>query len=258
MRTFLVVFIVSSLLTGSVFATEESFTKAHELFTQFWNDALQTTKSDAKGRELTRKQAIDLPAKLEEPLTHGILAYLNDTQHPSATNLKSTIAKVLTAPMMGNQTAEGVADVVATKDNGTFFVVYTTNYCIVCSKTWLGEFRRRDGQIVLQSSTRDVASDETVHLALLPSNSSSPVILLYGVHLGDAHNRFNAEALSSDGGLHTVWSKMNLPQGQLLINVNQLILTYESALTPPFEEKREIYQIAGTELKLIHQSVDHR
>lgn len=250
MRLSTITIVVLLILSSNTYA-QDNIGRAHELFTQFWSNALHTNKNDTAEKEQTRKRAIELPREMEDPLTHGILDYLNGAQHPSASVLQASLAKALTAPMMGDQTAEGVADVVSTIDKNAYFVAYGVNYCITCSSTWFGEFTRKNGGFILNSYTREAGADQTVHVALIAPGTTPEIVLLYGVHLGDAHNRLNVRAYKFDANqLRLIWSLLDQPEGVIAIHERQITITSFTTLTPPFYQRQQVFDVTEDQVKL--------
>jgi hypothetical protein len=242
---------IKALLVALIFTTavnpqlrgEDTLGTAHHIFEDFWNDAMETEKTDTNSRETVRQRAAGLAEAVQPLLTAGILEYLNNAAQPSSTALKQKLSEALTAPTVKGRTAEGVADVISSQSGDTFVVVYTVNYCIACSKAWLGEFARQNGKFVLKFSIQNLASDQMVYLARLPVPSEKLTFLLYGVHLGDSHNRLNVQAFTVDETIRLIWSKLDLPQGQISINNSTVTLTYLSSLIPPWNERSEDYAV---------------
>lgn len=224
---------------------QTEFDQAHQLFSKFWTTAMSIQKTDIDGRAKIRKAAKDLPSEMQPLMYNGILSYLNSQgSHPSD-KLKDRLSQVLTPPSFGGVVAEGIADTASNDNERIVVVAYAVNYCIVCSRTWLGIFVRTNGKFHLAASADDASLDQTVHVALF-SSARVPTVLLYGVHLGDAHNRLDAQALrpAGNGKFHVIWSRVDEPQGRLHVDHSVIEITHTLSLNPSSEEKTDSYKVS--------------
>jgi hypothetical protein len=228
---------------------QNDFAKAQDTITRFWTDASQWGRSsDPQELEDRHQRAIALPELVQGQLTSGIIAYLNETPDSSAEALKAKLARALTPPTLGNQTIDNAVDVIVANSGDSVYVAYDVTYCASCSRSWLGEFSRGGGVFHLQAVSRSPSQDTSVHLALLGSSSSNPVLVLYGLHWGDPHNRSEVKVFSMDGKLQELWSKSELWQGNVSIDGDELKLVFLSDFTSDAQEITETYELRSNQL----------
>ncbi len=234
---------------------QNGFNQAHEMFTTYWNETLHAKKNDSAETEMLRKRASDLPAQLETLLTKAVFDYLSSTVSPSPEALKNDLSRALTAPMGEGQPAEGVADAVSVDHGKAFFVAYGVGTCASCSKIWFGKFVSRRGKFTLQSSTDSEAANQMVHLALIRADHSSAVVL-YGVHLGDPHNRLDLRLYNPESTeLKPIWSLLDQPEGKASFQGLTIRIESDSSLTGPALRQSQSFLFSGTQVKLIQKSV---
>jgi len=234
------------------------FQRAHTAFTSYWFKTLQARPNDVTGRERVHDSGLRLHEQVVNRLTPAILDYLNSPRRFSLSDLKERLSRVLTAPTMGNVTAKGVADAVSVNNGKTVFVAYTVDYCIVCSKAWLGKFVFQDGKFDLQWSTDSVAAGHAVHLVLV-GNGSSTAIALYGVQWGDPHNHLGLWMFSSEASEpEPIWS-LYRPEGDVSFAGNKIVVSSDTEPTqfggPPDFRQREIFQLSDNHVELIRRSI---
>lgn len=232
---------------------QDDFARAHDAVSRFYSDATRTGLN-ANEKQNLRQRGPDLSDFVDGWLTNGMLSYLNGTPRPSPEELKVKLAKALTPPTLGTGIVENSADVVSVGNGHHFYVVYDVNYCASCSNSWLGEFSRRNGKFYLQSVVKNPLINTTVHLAWL-SNSSYSMLVLYGLHWGDAHNHVDVKAFSTDGRFRELWLRMDLAQGQVSTNKNEITIAFLSTSTPEGAQIKEMYSLKGNELRMAHRSI---
>ncbi len=139
---------------------------------------------------------------------------------------------------------------------------YVVAYALTCgatfSRSWIGLFGPPpDGtSFGLLASAENTLPNKTVALVgLRPGVGGRLTFLAYGINWGDAHNRLTLIAYCYTGKrLNPVWSRADLPEGQLKVDGAKIELTYlSSPLGPGQSSVRSVTQTyrltpAGIEL----------
>lgn len=128
----------------------------------------------------------------------------------------------------------------------------------VYSRSWIGIFgpSAHDGRYRMVASEQDTLPDKTIALALLPRDGHGELrFLAYGINWGDAHNRLTAIAyVLNDRILRPIWSRTQLPEGQLRVQGGTIQISFlSSALGPGYGGVRsvaETYRVTPTGIKL--------
>jgi hypothetical protein len=235
---------------------QQEFQAAHEKITGFFLEA-QPTRDPAR-REQISKDASALPGTVIPLITSGLLRNFNAKPAMSVDRMTLELAEALaapTAPIMNASGAEGVASIVATRDSQLCAVAYDVSTCAACSTSWLGIFRRRRDKWVIAAHIVDPVTNDTVHAAWI-GEGKPPLLLLYGIHWGDAHNRLDVRVYTlSSGTIREVSSLLDQPEGEIAIRNTKITISSDTALTSPRFRQQQTFVLSGTHLKLLHRTV---
>ncbi len=231
------------------------FDSAHAIFAEYWADASAAAKTrTALARNQLRQKTTDLPRLLEGPINQGIIDYLNQSGTKSPNELKVLLAKALTPPNINDGPIQNSVDVVALMDGDVYIVTYDINYCAACSTSWIGVFRHNsNGKFLLIDHVENPGQNQTVHLGILHSELMTMVVF-YGTNWGDAHNRLNVRVYSIQNQLRQIWERLDLPQGQISLSGDRLVLSFLSSLTPPWDTITETYLLKNQTISLSSQT----
>lgn len=244
------------LQSPSLSQAQAEFQAAHAKLVHYFAQ-LKGSGEDTRQRVAVAKEASGLPATLASLVTRGILERLNTNEMmASPSELMTIIATALAPPGVqvdNSQDAAAIASVVSYPDSNRIAVAYNISLCAACSSSWVGLFERMDNRWLLKRQLDNPAPNESVHLAVTGSRAQ-PLLLLYGTHWGDAHNRLDVRLYSIKEGFVQVWSQLDLVEGTLSISGNQLELTSWTALRSPCQEKTQVYRISDSKPKLLKTS----
>ena len=239
----------------ALFAQKE-FEDAHNRITMFFQKASVSTE-DPTQRAAIVEEANQLPGVVTPLIVNGVLKELALDPSVSSDNLTMKIAQGLATPnhpMETLQDADGVVSVVRSQKSKTIAIAFDVITCASCTKSWVGVFDCRDGIWVVASHLADPPANDAVHLAQIDSKSED-LVLLCGIHWGDAHNRLDVKLYSvEDGKLLPVWSQIDLIQGTIGIHGNEIDLTSWTSFTQPCKEKRQAFRIVDHQPKLLKTS----
>jgi hypothetical protein len=124
---------------------------------------------------------------------------------------------------------------------------------VSCSHAWIGLLGKKSGRYHILSGLDDSFDGRSLHVTpLAPTEDGQNRFLIYGTNWGDAHSRLTAIAyVVDDAKIRKFWARVDLPQGSVKVADTRISLTFLTALTPPWKEKTEVYQVQpGNEIKL--------
>ncbi|MFB3815951.1 MAG: hypothetical protein ACE14L_17745 [Terriglobales bacterium] len=153
------------------------------------------------------------------------------------------------------------------REGKVYYVVgYSLAGAATYSRSWIGVFGPSvpGGQYRMLSAVDNSLPSKTIALWPKPLQMDDKIVVLaYGVNWGDAHNRLTVIAYSFDGHtLNPIWSRSDLPQGQIKIEGRKIKLTFLSSLLGPgyksVHEIRETYRVTSSGITLEKRSTGVR
>jgi hypothetical protein len=235
--------LVSALFFARILVAQDEFQQAHQKITEFFAETSEPAKDPAMGA-MIRQKAADLPRTVTPLMTAGIIKYLDARQTSSVTDLTISIARSLSAPAMNINTAadaEGLASVVKQTNPEAFIVAYNISTCAACSTSWIGIFQIMNGSWSLAEHLENPMPNNAVHLAWI-DQAQEPMLLLYGIHWGDAHNRLDLHLYSLKDCITEIWSRSDLVEGTIALSGDRITLTSWTEFRQPCQEKHEVIQ----------------
>lgn len=241
---FVAVFVLT-LCASDLFAQKE-FDEAHEKIAAYWNERIPASSDPAKMAKVL-KDFNELPGQLRPLIDSGILSYLNSSHAISPDELTMKIARALAYPYMSVNSladADGNVSVVPLPDQSGYGVAFDIATCASCTTSWVEIAARRDNHWVLTDHLDNPEKDNAVHLAWVGSKAE-PLLALYGIHWGDAHNRLDVRLYSVKPGIKKVWSSTDLFVGEIVIQGSRMTLTDRTAARPPYQIRHQVFEIKG-------------
>jgi len=240
------------VLCASELLAQKEFDAAQEKITDYWNERSPVSKDPVKMAKVL-KDFNELPGQVRPLIDSGILSYLNSSHTISPDELTIKIAKALAYPYMSVNSladADGKVSVISLPHRNGYAIAYDVGTCASCSTSWVRIAARRDDHWVLTDHLDNPVKDNAVHLAWAGSKAD-PLLAIYGMHWGDAHNRLDVRLYSVQNGIKEVWSSLNLYEGEIAIHENRITLTYWTEPRPPYREKVQVFEVAGLLVKLL-------
>jgi hypothetical protein len=225
---------------------QDAFDLASNLMKQ-WSAAQQKKQQQPNDANLNELSQVTTSISQEVPglLRRGTLEFLNSQRAVSPIELKARIASVLANAPSAQYEPEVSVYRVGAGQNGSYLVAYNVIYCASCSRSWIGLIEKRNGRYEVVSEETGSFDGKSLHVApLARSQDGKDRFLVYGTNWGDAHNRLTAVAYAiDDPELEKFWSRTDLVQGSVRATSRQISLTFLTALSPPWAEKTEVYEL---------------
>lgn len=243
-----VVFVLT--LCASDLLAQKEFDEAHGKIAAFWSETSNPRK-DPEQKAKVAKDFNELTGKLRPLIDAGILSYLNSSHAISPDELTIKVAKSLVFPygsVNGLADTDGNVSVVPVPHRNGYAIAYNISTCASCSTSWVRIATRREDHWVMTDHLDNPEKDNAVHLAWVGSKAE-PLLALYGIHWGDAHNRLDVRLYSLKDGFKEIWSALDLPQGTIAIEANQFTLTSWTAMLAPYRVKHQAFQVDGVQIK---------
>jgi len=186
----------------------------------------------------------------------GIASTLNQQPRPSAQELENDLRRVVSPKFAAETQASVFSSHTATRT--LYVVAYGLGAFATSTRSWIGVFGPEgDGKpYSLLASVENTLPDKTIALEPLSHPGAEGVTFLaYGINWGDAHNRLTVIAYSFKGGeLKPMWSRVELPQGQIKVEEGKIKLVFlSSPLGPGYKsvhQVTEIYRIGSSGIRL--------
>lgn len=242
------------MLSAPVHAQAE-FDEAHTLLQQL--SATQQEKRDRDNAARLAELMNSVPQRVQQLLTNGIVDLLNVPAHHSADELYQKLAAALQVAPPDQYRPEAFVYSLRTGHEDAYLIAYNVAYCVSCSRGWLGIVGRIGNHYQVVSSDDNPFPNRTLDAALLwPTAEGKPRLLVHGINWGDAHSRLTITVYAIDQDrLKIIWFLADLPQGKVKVTPTEIIVSYLTALVPPWSEKTETYAILPGEIKL-RQSIE--
>lgn len=255
-RAFASLCLTSTLLILSPVAHSQSeFEKAHDLLDEIAR--LQKQEREKATIEKLAELVNSVPAQVEELLNKGVVDLLNAPGAHSPDEVHQKIATALQIVPPDQYRPEVFVFASALERRPPYFIAYNFGYCAICSRNWIGVVGRVNGRYQILASDDNPFPNHSLTMTWLDSAANGQTrFLVYGTTWGDAHSRLSAAVYTYDGRqLKKSWSLSDLPQGTIKVTPTEIVVSFLTALAPPWTEKTEVYSILPTEIKL-RQSVE--
>ena len=245
-------------LRVSELSAQKEFADAHQKLSEFLGRS-SSRINDPAGRDKYLKELPSLTGAINTQMTSGILSYLNTTTTLSVNKLTLKIARALadhSFPAPGLAQADGEVSIVPVPHQNAYAIAYDIGTCASCTTSWVEIAALRDDHWVITDHLDNPATNDAIHLAWVGPESSL-LLAVYGIHWGDPHNGLDVRLYSVDNGFKQVWSSLNISQGEIAIQGDQMTLKYWTAPTPwadttkPFGKERQVFQVDGQQVKLL-------
>jgi hypothetical protein len=239
--------------TGEV-RSQNALDQAHELLKE-WSQAQQQALRQKPGEaDLKRLRAITSSIAQEVPqlLNKGIMEFLNGPGKHAPDELSAKLTAVLQAFPPDQYVPEVFVFPLASEQQGSYLVAYNVPYCVSCSRAWIGLIGKKGGHYEILSEGGNSFDGKSLHVTPLPpGDDGNARFLVYGTNWGDAHSRLTVTAYSfADNQLKSAWSRKDLPQGAVKVTPTEITLSFLTSLTPPWNEKTEVYAILPESIQL--------
>ncbi|MGA2629123.1 MAG: hypothetical protein ABSG54_02820 [Terriglobia bacterium] len=233
--------------------------RARQMLQQLERDRSEAGKTH---RQFTADEIEQRLIRIQRVVNQGILSLLNQTSPPARGQLEKSLWRMQGIPE--GSTGPGLASVLSNETSGrrVFVVAYTLVGAIAMSRSWIGVFGSDEsgGPFEVLASADNTLPNKTVAVELLGTPRRKGLVLLaYGVNWGDAHNRLTVIAYSFSGRrLEPIWSRADLPQGEVKTEDDKIKLTFlSSPLGPGHKSVHSVTQIyrhtpAGIRLESMH------
>jgi hypothetical protein len=228
------------------------FERAHDLMRQ-WGAAQQAEEQNPsesglrKLREITSSIAQEVP----ELLKKGTVEFLNSSAVASPSEIQEKISATFwdAPPGRGKYDPEVFVFPTGSGQGGCYLVAYNVPYCASCSRAWIGLIGKKGGRYEVLSEEGNSFNGKGVHVVpLARSEDGKDRFLIYGTNWGDAHSRLSMVAYSVDHAkLVKFWARTDLVQGRVEVTSKHISLTFLTALTPPWNERTEVYEVQRSE-----------
>jgi len=250
------VFVVT--LCASDLLAQKEFDEAREKIAAFWGETSKPINDPAQ-REKVTGMASELPGTIKPLIDSGILSYLNETRTVSIDELTLKISAALSYPYETSNTladANNEVSVIPLPDRNGYAIAYDIATCASCSTSWVEIVARRDDRWVFTDHLDNPATDDAIHLGWV-GPETAPLLAVYGIHWGDAHNRLDVRIYSVNDGIMPVWSSLDLSQGEIAIQGDRITLKFWTQPTPwadttkPYREEQQVFEVNNRQVKLL-------
>lgn len=189
-------------------------------------------------------------------VNQGIGSALNRQPRPSGQELQDELRDVVGLGVGPENKASAFSFQTAARK--VYVVAYALGVGPTDSRSWIGVFGcQGEGKPCgLLASVENSLADKTIAVQPL-SHPGEPglTFLAYGINWGDAHNRLTVLAYSlADQKLKAIWSRADLPQGQLKVRDGKIKLDFlSSPLGPGYTSVHavtEVYRLTSAGVRL--------
>jgi hypothetical protein len=255
-RIWLILILMSPALVYALSPAQGDLGRAKQMIQQLENERLEAAKAGATSK-FTATYIDERLAAIGASVNQGLLSELNAPSRPSCEALEGELRAALG---YGSVEDPHVASVTCMPSKGRVYyvVAYALTFGVAYSRSWIGIFAPSvgDGQYQTAASAADSLPSKTVALKPLPIVVGGKLsFLAYGINWSDAHNRLSVIAYSlSKGRLEPIWSRADLPEGDIKLEGTKIKLTLlSSPLGPGYEsvhEISEVYEVSGSGIRL--------
>jgi hypothetical protein len=233
-----------------VLKAQSRFERAHALLEEI--DRLQKQERGKTTVERLTQLVNSAPQQVEQLLNEGLVDLLNTPGAHSPEEVHQQLAAALQVVPPDQYQPEVFVFASALERQPSYFIAYNIGYCAVCSRNWIGVLGLSNGIYKILASDDNPLPDHGLAVSWLGRTvEGSARLIVGGTAWGDAHNRLSVTAYAFDGKhLTKTWSLEDLPQGTIKVTPTEIIVSFLTALVPPWSEKTEIYSILPEQIKL--------
>src|SRR5208282_3825164 len=250
-----VVILCFALFLPAFVYSQSEFETAHALLEKLANDrgSIRATSDRARVEQETKT----VPVEVEHLINEGISNLLNRDAAVSQQNLQQTLRAALQIGSVQPETGQNAFVFASAAKDPSYLIIYNVTYCAACSLSWIGTFVSDAGHYKQEASLQDPIPNQSLSAAPLWISDDVIRVIVYGTTWGDAHSRLNVLAYSFDGRqLEKLWERTGLPQGTVQIRPGAMVVSFLTALRPPWKERSETYAITAKGIQL--QAVSER
>ena len=242
------------LLLSPALGSQSKFEEARARLEEI--DRLQKQKRDKDTVEKLTKLVNSAPQQVEQLLKEGTVELLNTAGDHSSQEIQEKLSAALQIAPPDQYKPEVFVFSAASLHGPSFLVAYNVPFCAACSRAWIGLIgKKRDHYEVLSESGASFAGKSLQVVPLDRTEQALGRFLVYGTNLGDSHSRFSVVAYALDKyELKEIWSREDLPQGNIKIANSKISLTFLTALRPPCAERTENYSLLSNRIELLNWS----
>ena len=190
-------------------------------------------------------------------INQGIVSALNRQPRPSEGELQNELEEVVGLGVNPENKASAFS--FQTAAGKLYVVAYELGVLVTNSRSWIGVLGSpAEGKpcVVLASVENSLPNKTIAVRPLSQPGDSELTFLAYGINWGDAHNRLTVIAYSFTGEkLRAIWSRTDLPEGQVRVVDGKIDLTYLSALTGAGDKSvrsiAQTYRLTPAGIKLV-------
>ena len=238
------------LAFGTLTHGQSGFGQAHALLAEL--DQMQKSGQHDKAT-VDKLSELAVRVQKETPglINQGILGLLNSPGTHSPNQVRLKISKALQIVPADQYAPEVFVSRLTGVPEG-YLIAYNVPYCASCSRAWIGVIGKKGGGYKILSKDDSTFNDKSLHVVALGTGETGRErFLVYGTNWGDAHSRLTATAYELiDATLVKFWSRVDLPQGVLKTSLSEISLTFLTALTPPWSERKEVYDVLPDRIHL--------
>jgi len=243
---------VVPLILSSAAGAKSEFDEAHALL-----EELSRTQQEKRDRNNAAKLAElmnSVPQRAQQLLSKGITDLLNTPTQHTADEVHQKLTAALQVLPLDQYRPEVFVFQVQSGHRDVYFIAYNIAYCVSCSRGWLGVVGPKNGLYEILTSDDNAFPNRTLSVVMpWPTAEGKPRFLVHGTNWGDAHNRLTAIVyILDDDRLKNAWSLSDLPQGTIKVTPKEIVVSFRTALVPPWTEKTEIYDILPEQIRLRH------
>jgi hypothetical protein len=238
------------LILSPAVRAQSEFDEAHTLLEEL--SRIQQEKRDQNNAAKLAELMHSVPQRVQQLLSRGIVDLLNTPIQHTPDEIHQKLTAVLQAVPPDVYQPEVFVFPVQSRQEVTYLIAYNIVYCVSCSRGWLGVVGRTNGLYEILTSDDNAFPNQSLAVVMLwPTGAGKPRFLVHGTNWGDAHNRLTASVyILDDNRLKSPWSLTDLPQGAIKVTPTEIIVSFLTALVPPWSEKTEIYSILPEQIKL--------
>lgn len=254
--------VVLLLSIGASLCAQTELQQARQMLQELYQqvrEAAEARLREGRQPEYTWQDYNRRLLQIQGLINQGIVSALNQQPRPSGGELERELRYVLGAGIPAETKASAFSFHMASHE--LYVVAYALGIGATSTRSWIGVFGPPGlgNAYALLASVENSLPDKTIALQpLYHPPEQGLTFLAYGFNWGDAHNRLTVIGYSFDGEkLESVWSKPDLPQGQISVEGKRISLVFlSSALGPGYDvrEITEIYRVTSSGMRLERRS----
>jgi hypothetical protein len=219
-------------------------------------EGAEAARKEKKQPEFSWKEYDRSLGGIQGVINEGIITALNREVRPSGEELQNELREAVGLDI--NAKNKAAAFSFETPTQKLYIVAYALGTLVANSRSWVGVFgpQGHGRRYALLASVENSLPDKTIAIQPLGhSGKSGLTFLAYGINWGDAHNRLTVIAYAFGGKtLKAIWSRSDLPQGQLSVQDGSITLNFLSSPLGPGHKSvhsvTEIYRLTSGQIRL--------